>query len=62
MKKLLQQRVKKRNMETITLAVVDYMVDKATFQMMCHFMIRCGAESPGIEKIQRCAAVFLKYV
>jgi hypothetical protein len=47
----LQQRVKNGdNMETITLAVVDYMVDnEATFQMMCHFMIK-GERKPQVLK------------
>ncbi len=47
----IEQRFKSRlekgdSIEDLTLAVVDYMIDnEATFQMMCHFMIR-GERNP----------------
>ncbi|MBC2716684.1 MAG: helix-turn-helix transcriptional regulator [Desulfobacteraceae bacterium] len=59
--KLLQQRVKNGdNMETITLAVVDYMVDnEATFQMMCHFMIRGELNPQALKKFNGVQRYFL---
>lgn len=59
--KLLQQRVKKGdNMETITLAVVDYMVDnEATFQMMVHFMIRGELNPQALKKFNGVQRYFL---
>lgn len=59
--KLLQIRVEKGdNMETITLGVVDYMVDnEATFQMMCHFMIRGERKPLALKKFNAVQLYFL---
>ncbi len=59
--KLLYQRLKDGdNMETITLAVVDYMVDnEATFQMMCHFMIRGELNPQALKKFNGVQRYFL---
>ena len=59
--KLLHRRVKNGdNMETITLAVVDYMVDnEATFQMMCHFMIKGERNLPALKKFNGVQRYFL---
>ena len=47
-------------METITLAVVDYMVDnEATFQMMCHFMIRGERNPQALKKFNAVQIYFL---
>ena len=59
--KLLQRRVEDGdNMETITLAVVDYMVDnEATFQMMVHFMIRGELNPHALKKFNGVQRYFL---
>jgi len=59
--KLLQRRVENGdNMETITLAVIDYMVDnEATFQMMVHFMIRGELNPHALKKFNGVQRYFL---
>jgi len=59
--KLLQRRVENGdNMETITLAVVDYMVDnESTFQMMVHFMIRGELNPQALKKFNGVQRKFL---
>ena len=58
---LLQKRVSNGdNMETITLAVVDYMIDnEATFQMMCHFMIKGERKPQALKKFNGVQRYFL---
>jgi len=59
--KLLQERVKRGDsMETVTLAVVDYLVDnEATFQMMVHFMIRGELNPQALKKFNGVQRYFL---
>jgi AcrR family transcriptional regulator len=56
-----QQRLEHRDtIEDITLAVVDYMIDnEATFQMMCHFMIRGELNPQALKKFNGVQRYFL---
>ena len=48
------------SIEALTLAVVDYMVDnEATFQMMCHFMIRGERNPQALKKFNGVQRYFL---
>lgn len=48
------------NIEDLSLAVVDYMVDnEATFQMMCHFMIRGELNPQALKKFNAVQKYFL---
>jgi len=59
--KLLNRRVNNGDtMEAITLGVVDYMVDnEATFQMMCHFMIKGERKPQALKKFNGVQRYFL---
>lgn len=59
--KLLRTRVETGgNMEELALAVVDYMiVNEATFQMMCHFMIRGELNPQALKKFNSVQRYFL---
>ena len=48
------------SIEALTLAVVDYMIDnEATFQMMCHFMIRGERNPQALKKFNGVQRYFL---
>jgi len=48
------------NIEVLTLAVVDYLIDnEATFQMMCHFMIRGERNPQALKKFNGVQRYFL---
>jgi hypothetical protein len=48
------------SIEDLTLAVVDYMIDnEATFQMMCHFMIRGERNPQALKKFNGVQRYFL---
>ncbi len=61
----IEQRLKIRlehgdNIEDLTIAVVDYMIDnEATFQMMCHFMIRGELNPQALKKFYGVQRYFL---
>jgi len=61
----IEQRFQRRlkhgdTIEDITLAVVDYMIDnEATFQMMCHFMIRGELNPQALKKFNGVQRYFL---
>ncbi|NOY68766.1 MAG: TetR/AcrR family transcriptional regulator [Deltaproteobacteria bacterium] len=59
--KLLRTRVETGgNMEELALAVVDYMIgNEATFQMMCHFMIRGELNPQALKKFNSVQRYFL---
>jgi len=56
-----QQRLNQGdNIENLTIAVVDYMIDnEATFQMMCHFMIRGELNPHALKKFNGVQRYFL---
>lgn len=50
-----------RSIEELAVAVVDYLIDnEATFQMMCHFMIRGGINQRAMKKFNAVQRYFLK--
>jgi AcrR family transcriptional regulator len=61
----IEQRFQRRlkhgdTIEDITLAVVDYMIDnEATFQMMCHFMVRGELNPQALKKFNGVQRYFL---
>jgi len=59
--KLLQKRQEiGGNIEDLTIAVVDYLIDnEATFQMMCHFMIRGELNPQALKKFNSVQRYFL---
>jgi AcrR family transcriptional regulator len=60
--KVLEKRMQEGStIEELTVAVVDYMLDnEATFQMMCHFMMR-GEENPrALKKFNAVQLYFVK--
>jgi len=59
--KLLNSLVKEgSDTESLALAVVDYMIDnEATFQMMCHFMIRGELNPQALKKFNSVQRYFL---
>ena len=59
--KLLRTRVESGgNIEELALAVVDYMIgNEATFQMMCHFMIRGELNPQALKKFNSVQRYFL---
>ncbi|HMA86722.1 MAG TPA: TetR/AcrR family transcriptional regulator [Desulfosalsimonadaceae bacterium] len=58
----LQERVDKgESIEDLGIAVVDYLIDnEATFQMMCHFMIRGELNPQALKKFNGVQRYFLK--
>ncbi|MDZ7830687.1 MAG: TetR/AcrR family transcriptional regulator [Desulfobacterales bacterium] len=58
----LQERVDKgESVEDLGIAVVDYLIDnEATFQMMCHFMIRGELNPQALKKFNGVQRYFLK--
>ncbi len=60
--KLLEKRLEAGSgIEELAVAVVDYMIDnEATFQMMCHFMIRGGINQRALKKFNAVQLYFLK--
>lgn len=60
--KLLEERLAagKATIEDLALAVVDYLIDnEATFQMMCHFMIRGGITPRAMNKFNAVQVYFM---
>lgn len=60
--KLLEQALERGgSIEELGVAVVDYLIDnEATFQMMCHFMIRGEVNSRALKKFNAVQRYFLK--
>jgi len=58
----LSQRVENgESLEDLAIAVVDYLIDnEATFQMMCHFMIRGELNPQALKKFNGVQRYFLK--
>lgn len=58
----LQERIDSGNsVEDLAIAVVDYLIDnEATFQMMCHFMIRGELNPQALKKFNGVQRYFLK--
>lgn len=53
--------MEKRSIEKLAITVVDYMFDhEATFQLMCHFLIRGEEASPALEKFHSVQILFVK--
>ncbi|MDY0162923.1 helix-turn-helix domain-containing protein [Desulfobotulus sp.] len=59
---LLEQRLSSGgSIEDLAVAVVDYLIDnEATFQMMCHFMIRGEVNTRALKKFNAVQRYFLK--
>lgn len=59
---LLEKRLEQGSgIEDLAVAVVDYLIDnEATFQMMCHFMIRGGINQRALKKFNAVQRYFLK--
>ncbi|MCP3925835.1 MAG: TetR/AcrR family transcriptional regulator [Desulfobacterales bacterium] len=58
--KRLEKRKKKSTIEELAIKVVDYMFDQeATFQLMCHFLIRGDDKSEAMDKFSAIQVFFV---